>query len=253
VQVLDRLIFAARRVQRGLRARKLAARGDGDPVARAQSTAWPGRRRLRAPWSGERFVVIDTETTGLDPQEDHAVSLGGVSLRGGRVALGDTLSRVIASAVAPSAHSIVVHGLTPDQVATGGGPQAVVAEFLLWAGDAVIVAHHASFDLAMLNRIAVPLCGAPIQNLVLDTAELARRTERGRGGRYDLDSLLDRYGIPQSGARHTALGDALLTARLLQKLLKRLAERGVSTLAALALPGLPIHDLPPHGRHGLER
>lgn len=253
MHALDRLIFAARRVQRSRIRRKLAARGERDPVARAQSTAWPDGRRLRAPWSGERFVVIDTETTGLDPDADHAVSLGAVSVVGGRIVLGDTLSRVIAAAVDPSRHSIIMHGLTPDQVANGSGPQAVVAEFLRWVGDAVIVAHHASFDLAMLNRIAVPLCGAPIQNLVLDTAVLARRTERGRGGRYDLDSLLERYDVPQSGARHTALGDALLTARLFQKLLKRLAERGVRTLADLALPSVPIQDLPPHGRHGLAR
>lgn len=70
----------------------------------------------------------------------------------------------------------------------------------------------------------------------LDTANLARRVERGPGGRYDLDSLLARHDIPRTGGRHTALGDALLTARLVQKLLKCLAGRGVQTLADLALP-----------------
>ena len=246
--MLDRIIFAARRFKRACMRRKLAARADGNPVIEAQSTAWPGRRRLKGPWASERFVIFDTETTGLDPREDHAVSLGAVSMTGGRIALGDTFGRIIAADAQPSRHSIVLHGLTPGKIANGHQPRDVLRDFLLWAGDAVLVAHHSAFDLTMLNRVAVPLCGAPIQNLVLDTAHLARHADRRRGGyRYDLDSLLDRYDIPQSGARHTALGDALLTARLLQKLLKRLAAGRINTLAELALsnqadsPGTTAH------------
>ena len=245
---LDRIIFAARRLKRACVARRLTARADGNPVLEAQSTAWPGRQRLKGPWASERFVIFDTETTGLDPREDQAVSLGAVSMTGGRIALGDTFDRIIAAAARPSRHSIVVHGLTPGKIANGHQPHDVLSDFLLWSGDAVLVAHHSAFDLTMLNRIAVPLCGSPIQNLVLDTAHLARHADRRQGGRrYDLDSLLDRYDIPQSGARHTALGDAMLTARLLQKLLKRLAARGIDTLAELTLcnqadpPGSAAH------------
>jgi DNA polymerase-3 subunit epsilon len=233
---LDRIIFAARRLKRALASRRLTARADGNPVIEAQSAAWPGRRRLKGPWSSERFVIFDTETTGLDPGEDHAVSLGAVSMTGGRIALGDTFDRIIATEIHPSRDSIVVHGLTPGKIANGHQPQDVLSDFLLWAGDAVLVAHHSAFDLTMLNRMGESLCGAPIQNLVLDTAHLARHADRRRrGNHYDLDSLLDRYDIPRSGARHTALGDALLTARLLQKLLKRLAARQINTLAELAL------------------
>jgi DNA polymerase-3 subunit epsilon len=233
---LDRIIFAARRLKRAHARRKLTARSDGNPAIEAQSTAWPERRRLKGPWISERFVIFDTETTGLDPREDHAVSLGAVSMTGGRIALGDTFDRIIAADAHPSRDSIVVHGLTPGKIANGHQPHDVLSDFLLWTGNAVLVAHHSAFDLTMLNRIAVPLCGAPIQNLVLDTAHLARHTDRRRGGhRYDLDSLLDRYDIPHSGARHTALGDAMFTARLLQKLLKHFAARGINTLAELAL------------------
>ena len=233
---LDRIIFAARRFKRACVSRKLIARAAGNPVIEAQSTAWPGRLRLKGPWAVERFVIFDTETTGLDSRRDHAVSLGAISMTGGRIALGDTFDRIIAADAHPSRDSIVVHGLTPGQIANGSQPRDVLSDFLLWVGDAVLVAHHSAFDLTMLNRTAAPLCGAPIQNIVLDTAHLARHADRRRGGlRYDLDSLLDRYDIPRSGARHTALGDAMLTARLLQKLLKRLAARHINTLAELAL------------------
>jgi len=233
---LDRIIFAARRLKRARTRRKLTARAGDNPVIEAQSTAWPDRRRLKGPWASERFVIFDTETTGLDPRQDHAVSLGAVSMTGGRIALGDTFDRIIAAEAHPSRHSIVVHGLTPGKIANGHRPRDVLSDFLLWAGDAVLVAHHSAFDLAMLNRIVAPLSGRPIQNLVLDTTHLACHADRRREGyRYDLDSLLDRYDIPQTGVRHTALGDALLTARLLQKLLKRLAAGRIDTLADLAL------------------
>lgn len=233
---LDRIIFAARRAKRAWVRRKLLARANGDPVIEAQSAAWPGRRRLKELWASERLVIFDTETTGLDPKNDHAVSLGAVSMTGGRIALGDTFDRIIAADATPSRHSIVIHGLTPPKIANGSQPFEVLSDFLLWAGDAVLIAHHSAFDLMMLNRTVGPLCGAPIQNLVLDTAHLARHADR-RTGRYsyDLDSLLDRYDIPQTGARHTALGDALLTARLLQKLLKRIKARQINTLAELTL------------------
>ena len=239
--LLEKLAFRIRCLHRERLRKQLAHRAGDNKLLKAQGTAWPDRGRLRRPWEGERFVVFDTETTGLDPQRDQPVSLGAASVVEGRIAVGDTFHRVIASETSSSRDSIVVHGLTPDKVAQGSGAHDVLTDFLLWTGDAVLVAHHAPFDLAMLNPIAVAACGAPIQNLVLDTVDLARRLARSEHERHDLDSLLDRYDIPEGGARHTALGDALLTARLLQKLLKSLAGRGVETLAELAMsgPGVP--------------
>ena len=189
-------------------------------------------------------MVFDTETTGTDPKQDQAVSLGAISVVSGRLVLGDTFDRTMAAAVAATRSAIVVHGLTPDKVAKGAPPYQVLEEFLLWAGDAVLVAHHASFDLAMLDRVLNARREICIQNLVLDTARLARRVERRADLPYDLDSLLSRYRIPLTVGRHTALGDAVLTARLLQKMLKKLSARGVDTLADLTGPG-PLLPLGP--------
>ncbi len=237
--LVDRLAFTCSRLQHERARRRLLAIAGDDPVRRIHSAAWPGGARLRAPWCEQRIVVFDTEATGLDPNVGEAVSLGAVSMEHGRIVLGDTFDRIIASEASPSRQSILVHGITPDKVAAGDDPARVLREFLAWAADAVLVAHHAAFDLALLDRIACrsDAIGMPMQSLVLDTVRLARRVERSGSVRYDLDSLLDRYEVPVAGGRHTAIGDALLTARLLQKLLKRLAARGVRTLAELALPG----------------
>lgn len=182
--------------------------------------------------------MLDTEATGLDPRTDRPISLGAVSVMAGRIHLGDTFDRVLTADIPSSRASVIVHGLTPDKVARGSAPQEALGDFMAWAGGAILVAHHAAFDMAMLNPTARELHGLPLQNLVLDTMQLARRLEHGRGHDYSLDSLLDRYEIPHAGDRHTALGDALLTARLLLKLLKRLKARSVTTLRDLALsPG----------------
>jgi DNA polymerase-3 subunit epsilon len=237
MELLDDIVFAIRCAGREHQRRRLSVVSGENPIIQAQSAAWPDRERLRGQWNLERFVVFDTETTGLNPKVDHAVSLGAVSLINNRIQLGDTFSRVIASETPSSRRSIVVHGLTPDKIAEGTEPRDVLNDFLLWAGNAVLVAHHAAFDMAMLNRLSSRADNMRLQNLVLDTAHLARRLKKGRDQPYDLDSLLAEYGIPAAGARHTALGDALLTARLLQKLLRQLAGHGVTTLRSLALPG----------------
>ncbi|MDP6491498.1 MAG: 3'-5' exonuclease [Kiritimatiellia bacterium] len=233
--MIDRWAFRLRCRQRERTRRHHPVCGESARALSAQREAWPTAARLSRPWEHERFVVLDTEATGLDHRADRPVSLGAVTVVAGRIHLGDTFSRVLASEVLSSRTSVIVHGLTPDKVALGTPPHDALSDFLVWAGDAILVAHHASFDLAMLNPTAVQLHGLPLQNLVLDTIHLARRVERDSGYDYDLDSLLQRFEISQSGNRHTALGDALLTARLLQRLLKHLKASGAVTLRDLAL------------------
>jgi len=194
---------------------------------------------MRRCWSTERFVVLDTETTGLDPAADRAISLGAISIVGGRIHLGDTFHRLLATGVPSTRNSLIVHGLTDATVARGTAPTEALSDFLVWIDDAILVAHHAAFDLAMLNHTSIELHGIPLQNLVLDTTHLAARLERGQQLGYGLDTLLERYAIAGSAERHTALGDAILTARLLLKLLKRLRARGLGSLRDLALSQEP--------------
>jgi DNA polymerase-3 subunit epsilon len=114
---------------------------------------------------------------------------------------------------------------------------------LAFAGDAVLVAHQAAFDMRMLQKAIAPHRGAKVWNASVDTAQLAKRVEVGsmtpnqaRGAdprnAYQLDSLVERYGIDVP-ERHTAAGDALATALLFQRLLKKAEHRGIRTLGDL--------------------
>lgn len=219
----------------------------------ASSGSWPEPLRAymslrhrpakRTTLSEVRFVVFDTETTGLDVATNRILSIAGVGMLGTEVRLGDVFETMVAQSQVGGAEAAVVHGLVSSDVVDGLAEDQAVAEFLAFAGDAVLVAHHAAFDIGMLHKAIATHRGAKVWNPVVDTAQLAMRVDgealpaahaQGADERraYQLDGLLDRYGIEIS-ERHTAAGDALATALLLQRLLKKADSRGIKTLGDL--------------------
>jgi DNA polymerase III epsilon subunit family exonuclease len=176
------------------------------------------------------FVVFDTETTGLRPEAgDRVVSLAGVKVEAGQVRRDRTFHALVDPGRPVPPESTRIHGL--DAAALAGAPplSAVLPAFLDFAGDAVLVAHDASFDLRFLVPEAArlglsALSGRP----VLDTGLLSRSLH-GPGEEHTLEALAWRLGVPVVG-RHSALGDALTTAELFVRLLTLLTRRGVHTV-----------------------
>ena len=223
------------------------------PGGASDRSGWPeplreymsrkGRPTKTTPLDEARFVVFDTETTGLDMASNRLLSIAGVAMNGLDVALHDAFDVVIAQPDVGGAEAAVVHGLISSDLADGLQEDEAAARFLAYVGDSVLVAHHAAFDLRMLNKAIAPHKGAKVWNPAVDTAQLARRVEVGpmpssqaRGAdereSYRLDSLVRRYGI-EVPERHTAAGDALATALLFQRLLKKAKRRGILTLGDL--------------------
>lgn len=190
----------------------------------------------RTPIEEIRFVVFDTETTGLDIKKDHVLSIGAVGVKGFEIAIQDRLECYVRQEYEPSQEAVAVHGILSSHPATGLDALEAVKRFLQFTKDSVLVAHHAAFDVNMINRILKENGGGKLQNKVIDTGYLARRvtikTQAERRGTYGLDNLCRLYHIPMSD-RHTAAGDAFITAILLMKLLVRLKKRGVNTLGDL--------------------
>ena len=190
-----------------------------------------------------RFVVFDTETTGLDLAKNRLLSIAGVAMNGAEVALDDTFDVMVAQTDVGGADAAVVHGLISKDLVGGLPADEAAARFLAFAGDSILVAHHAAFDVRMLQKAIAPYRGAKVWSPTVDTAQLARRVEvgpmptneaHGADDResYRLDSLVRRYGI-EVPDRHTAAGDALATALLFQRLLKKAERRGIVTLGDL--------------------
>lgn len=185
-----------------------------------------------------RFVVFDTETTGLDPTSDSVLSIGAVAVKGGVIDVKDSFECVVHQAHV-SRDSISVHGLTPGRVQAGLPEKEAIQKFIHFIQGSVLVAHHAGFDRAVINNSIRKHFHAKLLNKTLDTANFSIRLEKFghdpesiRREEYSLDALCRRYQITTHD-RHTAPGDSFITAQLFQKLLRLAEKRGIRTLGDL--------------------
>lgn len=161
-----------------------------------------------------REIVLDTETTGLDPlRGDRLVEIGCVEIYN-RMPTGQTFHRYFNPERDMPAEAFAVHGLSTEFLATKPLFAEEVDEFLAFIADAPLVIHNASFDVGFINaeldRIKRP---AILRERLVDTLLLARRKHPGVSNR--LDDLCSRYSIDNSRrTKHGALLDAELLAEV---------------------------------------
>ncbi|GEM_PF-112066 len=185
-----------------------------------------------------RFVVFDTETTHAGKARSaELLSIGAVSLKDHYISIGDSFSEFIART--EKVNQAEVHGILAGDLSGDNAipEKEAILSFLAYAGNAVLIAHHADFDADLVRAGLKKYFGIPLLNLVRDTFPLAIRADGKQPGDvsiraadYSLDAIAERYRIRYKldlTLRHTALGDAMLTAELLLLILRRLAERGV--------------------------
>ena len=161
-----------------------------------------------------REIVLDTETTGLDPlRGDRLVEVGCIELFN-RMPTGQTFHRYINPERDMPAEAFAVHGLSTEFLASKPLFSEVVAEFLDFIGDAPLVIHNASFDISFINAELDRIKRVPIsRDRLVDTLLLARRKHPGVSNR--LDDLCSRYAIDNSRrTKHGALLDAELLAEV---------------------------------------
>jgi DNA polymerase-3 subunit epsilon len=189
-----------------------------------------------------REIVLDTETTGLDPYQGHRlVEIGCVELVN-RIPSGHTFHRYVNPERDVPAEAFAVHGLSAEFLRQHPCFAEVVADLLAFIGDAPIVAHNASFDLGFINAELERCRQTPIQReRLVDTLLLARR--KYPGGQNRLDDLCARFAIDNSRrTKHGALLDAELLAEVYLELIEaRQAQLGLGAIAAPAAASAAIH------------
>src|SRR6516225_2259688 len=190
-----------------------------------------------------REIVLDTETTGLDPYQGHRLlEIGCIELVN-RFPTGHTFHRYLNPQRDVPAEAFAVHGLSLEFLKDKSLFADISADLMDFIGDAPLVAHNASFDLGFLNaeleRVSLP---AISRERLVDTLLLARR--KYPGGSNRLDDLCQRFGIDNS--RRTKHG-ALLDAELLAEVYVELVDARQAQLGLVAIIATPVATRPTAG------
>jgi DNA polymerase III subunit epsilon len=159
-----------------------------------------------------REIVLDTETTGLDPLQGHRlVEIGAIELFN-HIPTGKTYHRFINPQRDVPREAEAVHGITGNFLKDKPAFASIADEFLEFIGDTVLIIHNASFDIAFLNAELGYIKRPPIlYERIIDTLTLAKK--RHPMGPNSLDALCKRYGIDiAKRTKHGALLDSELLA-----------------------------------------
>ncbi len=180
------------------------------------------------PLSSVPFLVLDTETTGLDVENDRVISIGAVRLAGARIYRAASFDRLVNPVTVIPQRSTAIHGITDAMVAEAPQFPDVYRDFGALLAGTVAVGHHIDFDLAILKQECARSGLDWPEPFSLCTLMLAEALYP-KLPKASLEGLAEMLGVEIEG-RHTALGDALVTAEVFARLLPRLADRGVTTL-----------------------
>ena len=157
-----------------------------------------------------RKIVLDTETTGLDPKQGHRIiELAAIELEGRKVSL-RRFHRYLNPEREIEAGAVAVHGLTYERLQNEAKFADIASSFLEFIADAELIIHNAPFDIGFLNHELELIGMPPLQNTVMDTLKVAREMHPGQ--KNSLNALCGRYEIDNA---HRTLHGALLDTELL--------------------------------------
>lgn len=168
----------------------------------------------------DHYLVLDTETTGLNPARDKVLEIGAARIEKGQVA--DTFSALIDTGIPLPERITELTGITDAMQAEGRKTEEVFREFVVFCGDLPVLGHNIQFDFSFLKQTAVNL-GLSFEKEGIDTLRIARKVLSDLPSRR-LSDLCVHYGI-DPGHSHRALDDALATHELLKRLWEEFGEK----------------------------
>jgi DNA polymerase-3 subunit epsilon len=203
-----------------------------------------------------REIVLDTETTGLDPATGHRiVEIGAVEMV--NMVPANRFQKYINPERDMPDEARAVHGLTEEFLSNQPVFAEIVSELLDFIGDAPLVIHNAAFDLGFLNAELARLGFPALTNKFVDTVSIARR--KYPGAPASLDALCKRFEIDNSSRSfHGALLDAQLLAEVYIELSGGkqadlgLAGNNALDGAAMLAPTGPVRPARPHAASAAE-
>ena len=167
-----------------------------------------------------RFVVISTETSGLNPAKDVILSIGSFAVIDNSIIIADNFESVILQYKFFHDNGFSTEFLVETKMQKLGEPDAIKA-FIEYIGNSVLVGHHIDFDVEMINEALEKLGCGRLKNEALDVEVMHRKVTDANDKQFSLDELCKIYNIPKSD-RNSASEDAYKTALLFLKFKSRL-------------------------------
>ncbi|GGX24861.1 3'-5' exonuclease [Aquimarina muelleri] len=175
-----------------------------------------------------RFIAFDTETTGFDYTHDRILSIGAIAIKKNAIDVSDQLEIYLDQEIF-NKNTVEIHGIRKNNGLTKVIEKKALEFFIDYIGDAILIAHHAEFDKKMINKALSRHNLGTLKNRILDTGILFKKIKHQvyltnqQNVHYSLDELCNDLKISKSD-RHTASGDAFITALAFLKILTKLKK-----------------------------
>lgn len=210
------------------------------------------KSKLKGPLGSQKFVCVDCETTGLDPNKDRLIEVAAVAFTfGGHE---KSFESLVNPHIAISPESIAIHHITDEMVADSPRFSSVLKPLMEVVGDAIIVGHGIQFDIDFIHNEAerAGLECSIQKNPSLDTLRMARLY--GDSPTNSLAALAKHFNIPME-VKHRAMGDVIMNIEVFKRLAEKfksiesLFARLERPIAMKAMPlgkhkGRPFRDIP---------
>lgn len=180
----------------------------------------------------ETYVVFDLETTGLDPKDGNSIiEIGAVRVKNNKII--DRFEELIDPHMKLSSEIIKITNITDEMLIGKDNEQNVVKKFITWAGNDILVAHNAKFDLSFMEMACFKYNLGRFNFNVIDTLGISRFLEPGERF-HNLTVLMNRYNVEWDETKHhRADYDSEGTSLILYEMLKKLREKNVNTFTEL--------------------
>ena len=180
-----------------------------------------------------RLIVLDLETTGLNPAKHEVIAIGAVAITGGVIHLNDQFDLILQRPELDISDTVLIHGIGPEALTRGHETEDALLYLLEWMNGDPVLAYHSDFDQKFLEKTLRSELGYTQSHVWMDVADLlpALFPDAQTGGK-SLDNWADFFGLEVS-ARHHAAADAMATAELTLAALNKARKEGVETLKEL--------------------
>ncbi|CAA6802490.1 MAG: DNA polymerase III subunit epsilon [uncultured Sulfurovum sp.] len=169
----------------------------------------------------DEVVVYDCETTGLNPKEDHIISIGAVKVKGNKILTNEAIHIYVIQEKDINHESITIHKIRNCDLEGAVPINEAIERFLYYIGNRKLVGYYLEFDVAMINKYTKPMYGITLPNKKEEVSAIYydKKIERIPQGHIDLrfDTILKELNLPKLTA-HDALNDAVMTAMMYLKL-----------------------------------